>query len=166
MLKEVAMCSKTHECRKAKHGVNRRHVIALLGALNALSGVASAEPPKQLRRLGVLNTVDEHDPVWQSMHSAFLQDLQQLGWTEGSNLGRHNQVFMGCGNWFRENDQATCRSAGKWFKSVLDLCCIRNVNRTNVNPELEPRTLDRLHCLCPERVVRVVNGSNAGDGRR
>jgi hypothetical protein len=86
MSEPKAMCSKTHECRKAKHGVNRRHVIALLGVLNALSGVASAEPPKQLRRLGVLNTVDEHDPVWQSMHSAFLQDLQQLGWTEGSNL--------------------------------------------------------------------------------
>jgi putative ABC transport system substrate-binding protein len=86
MSEPKAMCSKTHECRKAKHGVNRRHVIALLGVLNALSGVASAEPPKQFRRLGVLNTLDEHDPVWQSMHFAFLQDLQQLGWTEGSNL--------------------------------------------------------------------------------
>jgi putative tryptophan/tyrosine transport system substrate-binding protein len=66
--------------------MNRRHVIALLGVLNALPGVASAEPPKRLRRLGVLNTLDEHDPDWRSMHSAFLQDLQRLGWTEGSNL--------------------------------------------------------------------------------
>ena len=56
MSEPKAMCSKTHECRKAKRGVNRRHVIALLGVLNALSGVASAEPPKQFRRLGVLNT--------------------------------------------------------------------------------------------------------------
>jgi putative tryptophan/tyrosine transport system substrate-binding protein len=86
MSEPMAMRSKTHEYRKAKNGMNRRHVIAVLGVLNALSGVASAEPPKRLRRLGVLNTIGEHDPVWQSMHSAFLQDLKQLGWTEGSNL--------------------------------------------------------------------------------
>lgn len=85
MSEPKAMCSKTHECRKAKHRMNRRHVIALLGVLNALPGVTSAEP-KRLRQLGVLNALDEHNPDWQSMNSAFLQDLQQLGWTEGSNL--------------------------------------------------------------------------------
>lgn len=37
-------------------GINRRHLIALLGVLNALSGVASAESPKGPRRLGVLNS--------------------------------------------------------------------------------------------------------------
>jgi len=40
-----------------------------LKALTRVSscGVASAEPPKQLRRLGVLSTLDEHDPDWWSM---------------------------------------------------------------------------------------------------
>jgi hypothetical protein len=49
---------------------------------------------------------------------------------------------------------------------VLDLRGVRNVNRANVNAELKPGTLDRLLCLCPERIARVVNGSNAGDRRR
>ncbi len=81
-----AMYSKTHENQKAKHRMNRRHLIALLGVLNALSGIAFAESPKGLRRLGVLNPRDEHDPDWWSMQAAFLQDLKQLGWTERSNL--------------------------------------------------------------------------------
>ena len=37
-------------------------------------------------RIGVLQGVAADDPVPQAQHAAFLQGLQQLGWTEGRNV--------------------------------------------------------------------------------
>lgn len=47
---------------------------------------ARALQPERMRRIGVLNGSSADDPVAQARHSAFLQELQQLGWTDGRNV--------------------------------------------------------------------------------
>ena len=39
-----------------------------------------------MRRIGVLMRSAADDPEWQARIAAFLQGLQQLGWTDGRNL--------------------------------------------------------------------------------
>jgi len=46
----------------------------------------SAQPSSTIRRLGVLVTVSESDPEWQSEVGALLQALTGRGWHDGSNL--------------------------------------------------------------------------------
>ena len=39
-----------------------------------------------MRRMGVLRSGDENDPVWKPRLSAFTQALAGLGWTDGRNM--------------------------------------------------------------------------------
>src|SRR4029450_4107849 len=65
----------------------RRQFITLLGgACAAWPLAARAQQPARMRRLGILMGFSENDGVGQSELSAFKQRLQDLGWTEGSNL--------------------------------------------------------------------------------
>ena len=41
---------------------------------------------RQLRRLGVLVTTGESDPEWKTERTAFLEAMQSLGWTDGTNV--------------------------------------------------------------------------------
>jgi putative ABC transport system substrate-binding protein len=67
--------------------MNRRELISLLGfgaaAAWPLAARAQGEP---VRRVGVLSNRAPDDPELQSRNAAFLQGLQQLGWTVGHNL--------------------------------------------------------------------------------
>jgi len=67
-------------------GIGRRQFIAALGGASALPLSARAQQPERMRRIGVLNGSSADDPVAQARHSAFLQGLQQLGWTEDRNV--------------------------------------------------------------------------------
>jgi putative ABC transport system substrate-binding protein len=67
-------------------GIGRRQFIAALGGASALPLSARALQPERMRRIGVLNGSSADDPVAQARHSAFLQELQQLGWTDGRNV--------------------------------------------------------------------------------
>jgi putative ABC transport system substrate-binding protein len=42
-----------------------------------------------MRRIGVLHAGAETDPDYQARMAAFKQSLQQLGWSEGSNVTVH-----------------------------------------------------------------------------
>jgi putative ABC transport system substrate-binding protein len=67
--------------------MRRREFISLLGgACAAWPLAARAQQPARMRRLGILMGFSENDEVWQSYLSSFKQRLQDLGWTEGSNL--------------------------------------------------------------------------------
>src|SRR5438270_12138327 len=67
--------------------MKRREFITLLGGAAAAWPVgARAQQPERMRRIGVLMNVAAADPEGQAQVAAFLQALQQLGWSEGGNV--------------------------------------------------------------------------------
>jgi putative tryptophan/tyrosine transport system substrate-binding protein len=67
--------------------LRRRRFISLLGgAAVAWPLAARAQQPDLVRRIGVLMNTAADDPVGQTRIAAFLQGLQQLGWSVGRNV--------------------------------------------------------------------------------
>jgi putative ABC transport system substrate-binding protein len=67
--------------------VKRREFITLLGgAATAWPLAGRAQQPQRMRRIGVLMGWNESDPEAQSNLTAFVQELQQLGWKDGRNM--------------------------------------------------------------------------------
>jgi putative ABC transport system substrate-binding protein len=64
---------------------NRRKFVTLLGSAAAWPLAARAQQAR-MRRIGVLNSVAADDPQSQRRMTAFVQSLQQLGWTDGRNV--------------------------------------------------------------------------------
>jgi putative tryptophan/tyrosine transport system substrate-binding protein len=66
--------------------MKRRAFIAMAGTAAFAPLAAWAEPPQRTRRLGMLMSTRENDPVAQTRVAAFREGLKQLGWSEGQNL--------------------------------------------------------------------------------
>ena len=67
--------------------MQRREFITLLsGAALVWPCVARAQQADKVRRIGVLMGYAENDPETKARIAAFLQEMQQLGWTDGRNL--------------------------------------------------------------------------------
>ena len=67
--------------------MKRRQFITLIGSAAAAWPLAArAQQGERMRRIGVLMNVAAADPEGQAQVAAFLQALQQLGWTEGRNV--------------------------------------------------------------------------------
>jgi putative ABC transport system substrate-binding protein len=67
--------------------MNRRRFIWLLGGVTAAWPIAArAQQRERMRRIGIFNDLASNDPVAIDRLAAFLQGLQQLGWTVGNNL--------------------------------------------------------------------------------
>jgi len=68
--------------------VKRRKFITLVGGAAAAWPIAArAQQADRMRRIGVLDGgIAADDPEGQASLAAFLQELQQLGWTEGRNV--------------------------------------------------------------------------------
>ena len=67
--------------------LKRREFITLLGGAAAAWPLAArAQQGERMRRIGVLMTAAADDPEGQARLAAFLQGLQQLGWTVGRNV--------------------------------------------------------------------------------
>ena len=66
--------------------MRRREFITLLGGAAVWPLGARAQQPERMRRVGVLNSIAADDPQSQRRMTAFVQGLQQLGWTEGRNV--------------------------------------------------------------------------------
>jgi putative tryptophan/tyrosine transport system substrate-binding protein len=66
----------------------RRDVMSLLagGAAAAWPLAARAQPPAQIRRVGMLLGYAENDPETQARLAAFRQAFEQLGWKEGRSV--------------------------------------------------------------------------------
>jgi putative tryptophan/tyrosine transport system substrate-binding protein len=71
--------------------MRRRKFITLVGGAAAMPAIlrpldASAQQPARLKRVGVLVAgLPADDPEWQARGTAFVQRLQDLGWTDGRN---------------------------------------------------------------------------------
>jgi putative tryptophan/tyrosine transport system substrate-binding protein len=66
--------------------VKRREFITLLGGAAVWPLAARAQQGERVRRIGVLLNLAENDPEGKARLGAFLQGLQQLGWTNGRNV--------------------------------------------------------------------------------
>ena len=67
--------------------MRRRDFISLIGSAAATWPLAAgAQQPEQVRRIGVMAPYAEDDKDAQVRNAAFLQGLQESGWTEGRNM--------------------------------------------------------------------------------
>jgi putative tryptophan/tyrosine transport system substrate-binding protein len=66
--------------------MKRREFIALLGGAVAWPLVARAQQRDRMRRIGVLMALAADDPAGQARFVAFVQALQELGWTDGRSV--------------------------------------------------------------------------------
>jgi putative ABC transport system substrate-binding protein len=66
--------------------VKRRAFITLLSGAAAWPLAARAQQGERIRRVGVLMNLAADDAEGQTRVAAFLQQLQQLGWTDGGNV--------------------------------------------------------------------------------
>src|SRR5262245_63403402 len=66
--------------------MRRREFITLLGGAAAAWPLAARAQQERMRRIGVLMSQPAGDPVAQARSAAFLQGLQELGWTIGRNV--------------------------------------------------------------------------------
>ena len=83
--------------------MRRREFITLLGgATVGLPHSARAQQGGWMRRIGVLNSLAVDDPVGQARLAAFLQSLQQLGWTDGRNVRIDTRWGAGDADRFRK----------------------------------------------------------------
>ena len=64
----------------------RRAFIAALGGAAAWPLTARAQQPERMRHIGVLLNATADDPEYQARLGAFLQGLQQSGWSIGRNV--------------------------------------------------------------------------------
>jgi putative ABC transport system substrate-binding protein len=65
--------------------LKRREFVTLLGGAAAWPLGARAQQPERMRRIGVLMSLAADDSESQARHAAFLQGLQEFGWTVGRN---------------------------------------------------------------------------------
>jgi putative ABC transport system substrate-binding protein len=66
--------------------IRRRELLTLLGGAAAWPLAAPAQQGQRVRRIGVLMTLDENDPLSKSQVPALTQALAGLGWTDGRNV--------------------------------------------------------------------------------
>ena len=66
--------------------MRRRAFITLLGGAAACPLAVRAQQAERVRRIGVLLSLSADDPQGQARLMAFVQGLQQLGWTDGRNM--------------------------------------------------------------------------------
>jgi len=69
-------------------GIKRREFISLLGGAAAAWPVTAwAQQREHMRRIGVLVSIlAADDPEWQARGNAFVQSLQERGWSDGRNV--------------------------------------------------------------------------------
>ena len=79
--------------------MNRRDFITLLGGAAAWPLAGWAQPSSRMRRIGILMYLASDDADAQSRNAAFLQGLQELGWTVGQNVCVEYRCFMGKSDW-------------------------------------------------------------------
>jgi putative tryptophan/tyrosine transport system substrate-binding protein len=66
--------------------MRRRDFITLLSGAATWSLAARAQQPERMRRVGVLMPSATEDSEAKARVAAFLQGLQELGWTDGHNI--------------------------------------------------------------------------------
>ncbi|MGB7006914.1 MAG: ABC transporter substrate binding protein, partial [Pseudolabrys sp.] len=82
--------------------MRRREFITLAGGAVAWPLAARAQQPERMRRIGVLLPGTANDAEYQARMVAFLQGLQQLGWSDGRNVRIDTRYAAGDANLTRK----------------------------------------------------------------
>ena len=125
-------------------GIARRKFVAALGAAAAWPLTAQAQQAEPMRRIGMLIGVNADSPQAQAQNAAFLQGLQQLGWTDGRNV--RFDLRWGAAN---------AVDARKYAAELVALApdVILSVGSTSVGPLLEAtRTVPIVFVIVPDPV--------------
>jgi putative ABC transport system substrate-binding protein len=141
--------------------MNRRELITLLGGAAAASIswplVVGAQQPERMRRIGVLTPFLADDPEAQARVAAFVQGLQQLGWTDGRNV--RIDVRSGAGD---------AERLGRYAAELVALApdVILAAGGTTVGPLLQAtRTVPIVFTLTPDPVGAGFVDSLSRPGR-
>ena len=97
--------------------MRRREFVALVGGAATgwpLTLRAQESKPKPMRRVGALLPYNPNDPQAQNRNAAFLQALQQLGWTVGQNV----QIDY---RWSAANEDETRKNAAELVALAPDV---------------------------------------------
>jgi len=99
--------------------MRRREFITLIGGAAALPVVARAQQPERVRRVGVLMNLED-DAEGQARIAAFLQELEQLGWTDSGNLRIDYRWAAGDAGRFQRyaEELLADRSAGRGRRAI------------------------------------------------
>ena len=87
--------------------MKRREFISLIGGAVAWPLAARGQQAERVRRIGVLLNSAADDPAAQSRLTAFLQGLQELGWTHGRNV----RIDI---RWGADDAERVRKSAPQW----------------------------------------------------
>ena len=99
--------------------IGRRQFISVLGGAAAWPLAAGAQQPERMRRIGVLDGIAADDPVGEARRAAFLQELQQLGWTDGHNV--HIDIRWAAGNAADTRKYAASLATTRTGKTIFPL---------------------------------------------
>jgi len=89
--------------------MKRRDFITLLGgAATTWPLAARAQQPDRMRRIGIILPAAADDTEFQARVGAFLQGLQQLGWSIGRNVRIDTLILR----------HASKRSSGTWDQTT------------------------------------------------
>jgi putative tryptophan/tyrosine transport system substrate-binding protein len=88
----------------ASHIGRRKFLATLGGAAAAWPLAARAQQGERMRRIGVLMSLAADDPEASARLTAFVQRLQQLGWTVGRNVQIDYRWATGDAKDFRKYD--------------------------------------------------------------
>src|SRR5215471_7519112 len=137
--------------------LGRREFITLLGGAAASWPLAGrAQQSRQMRRVAVLMPYTANDPQSQNRNAAFLQGLQQLGWTVGQNL----QIDY---RWSAGNEDDTRKYAAELVALAPDV--IFTAGSAGVEPlRRATRTVPIVFALVPDPVGAGFVGSLARPG--
>src|SRR5262249_6827721 len=85
--RRIEQCASLWASALGGRGMRRREFIGLLGGAAAAWPLETgAQQRTQMRHIGFLIGLPADDPEGHARHAAFLQGLQELGWTVGRNL--------------------------------------------------------------------------------
>jgi putative tryptophan/tyrosine transport system substrate-binding protein len=136
--------------------MRRREFIAALGSAATWPVAARAQQHEKMRRIGALMPYAANDPQVQIRNAAFLQGLQQLGWTVGQNV----QIDY---RWSGGNIDDTRRYAAELVALAPDL--IFAPGTSTVGPLLQAtRSVPIVFVLVPDPVGAGVVNSLARPG--
>jgi len=65
--------------------MRRREFISLIDAIAGWSLATAAQQQNRLRLVGAIAGIPD-EPIMQARYAVFLQELQNLGWTDGRNV--------------------------------------------------------------------------------